>query len=431
MRRHVRPVAPVDDQRLVTEPHGDAGGIHRRVAAAVDGHPAPHLRCVAHLDVLQEAHRIQDLAGVAGGDVGPLRQMRADGDEHRVEIALLLFGDEILDLVVEDDLDAHPLDPGDLAVEDVARQTVRRDAEVHHATGDRARLVDLDGVPHQRQMMGAGQAAGTRSNDQDALARRLRGDRRRPLLFEGKIAEEALDGMDGDGTVKLGAVAVALTRMVADPAVDRRHRVVLDDRLPRLAEASCRDMRQPGLDVLARRTGVVARRQHVQVDRTLNARVRCRPLAGQIRWTGQVGGLLTHRELPPLSSSLQRWSRRSSVASVGSGRTCTRADATTGARGGRLPLLRDPVLSSTGQASCINEYDFPKHWKPCAPPICCRYFGTLDALCTCEDKISSRTNEAPEQQHHSPEFRGKQGRTLRPDGCVRRIANLRMPRKIS
>ena len=93
-------------------------------------------------------------------------------------------------------------------------------------------------------------------------------------------------------------------------------------------------------------------------------------------------------------------------------------------------MLRTRAIFGRSNTS-INEYYFPKHWKPHALPICYRYFGAPDALCTCEAKIPSRTNEAPEQGHHSPEFRGKQGRTLRGGGCARCIANLRMLRKIN
>ena len=271
VRRHLRAGAPIDDHRLVAEAHGDAGGVHRGVAAAVDGDLAAELGRIAHRDVLEEADRVEDLAGVAGGDVGLLREVRADGDEHRVEFALLLLGDEVLDLVIEDDLHAHPLDAGDLAVEHVARQPVGGDAEVHHAAGDRAGLVDLHGVAHQRQMMRARQAARAGADDQDALAAGCRGDRRRPPLGERHVAEKALDRVDGDRRVELAAVAVRLARVIADAAVHRRHRVVLDDRLPGLAEPPGGGVGEPGLDVLAGGAGVVARRQEIQIDRPLRA----------------------------------------------------------------------------------------------------------------------------------------------------------------
>ena len=48
VRRHLRAVAPVDDERLVgAEPARDAGGVHRGVAAAVDRDAAPDQRRLA------------------------------------------------------------------------------------------------------------------------------------------------------------------------------------------------------------------------------------------------------------------------------------------------------------------------------------------------------------------------------------------------
>src|SRR5512132_584271 len=306
VRRHLRPGAPIDDHRLVAEAHGDAGGVHCRIAAAVDGDLAAELGRIAHLDVLEEADRVEDLAGVAGGDVGLLREVCAHGDEHRVELASLFFADDVLDLVIEHDLHARSLDALNLAVEDVARQPVGGDAEVHHAACDRAGLVDLHGMAHQRQMMRARQTAGAGADDQDAFAGGRRGDRRRPLLGERLVSEKPLDRVDGDRRVELAAVAVRLARVIADAAVHRRQRIVLEDGLPRFAETAGGGMREPGLDVFAGGTGVVAGWEEVEIDRPLRAHVADRPRHAEVRWTGQIGGLtartgglFTHRARPP------------------------------------------------------------------------------------------------------------------------------------
>src|SRR3546814_6982533 len=65
-------------------------------------------------------------------DMGP------DRDERRVEAASCLLRQQILDLMVEDDAGAHLLDPADFLHEVRARQTVGRDAEMHHAAGQRS-----------------------------------------------------------------------------------------------------------------------------------------------------------------------------------------------------------------------------------------------------------------------------------------------------
>ena len=88
--RHLLAGAAVDDQRLVgAEPPGDAGRVHRGVAAAVDRHPAADHGPLAGGDAAQERQRVHDRPRVHGRDVDPLGQVRADGDEDRVEPALL------------------------------------------------------------------------------------------------------------------------------------------------------------------------------------------------------------------------------------------------------------------------------------------------------------------------------------------------------
>ena len=81
------------------------------------------------------------------------------------------------------------------------------------------------------------------------------------------VAEEALHAADADRLVVRGPVAGRLARVVADPAGDRRHRVVLHDREVAVEVALVLDVVQVLLDLLAGRAGVVARRRLVPVDR--------------------------------------------------------------------------------------------------------------------------------------------------------------------
>src|SRR5580765_4722115 len=78
---------------------------------------------------------------------------------------------------------------------------------------------------------------------------RDRGRVERPAPLEREIAEEPLDRVNGDGAVEAGAVADALARVVADPAVDRRHRVVGGQLPPRAFMVTGLGVRQPRLDV--------------------------------------------------------------------------------------------------------------------------------------------------------------------------------------
>ena len=268
MRRHLLARSPVDDQRLVgPEPAGDPGGVHRRVASPVDGHPPTDLRPLARRDAPQERQRIDDPAGVPRGDVHPLGQVRPNRDEDRVESALQPLGSEILHLVATGHPHAHRRDPADLAVEDIPWQPVGRDPVAHHPARLAAGVADLDLVPEPSQMVGGREAARTGTDHEHALAAASRRRVEEPPLLEREIAEEPLDGMNRHGAVEARPVADALARVITDPPVDRRKRIVRRERTPRLLVPAGLRVRQPSLDVLARRAARITRRQQIDVHR--------------------------------------------------------------------------------------------------------------------------------------------------------------------
>ena len=85
---HALARAPVDDDRLLgAEPLGRARHVHRGVAAAVDDHAAPEHRLLLALHAAQHREGVEDVRGLAGGDVGALADVRADREEGRVEAA--------------------------------------------------------------------------------------------------------------------------------------------------------------------------------------------------------------------------------------------------------------------------------------------------------------------------------------------------------
>ena len=235
MGRHLPARAAVDDQRLVrTHPTGHPGGVHRRVAAAVDRHAAPDHRLLAGRDAAQERHRVHDLAGIPGRDVDALGEVGAHRDEDRVEAALLPLGREILDRVPAGHPHAHRRDPVHLAAQDVAGHPVFGDAVAHHPARLGAGVADLDLVAQPGQVVGSRQPARPGADDEHPLAG---GDRRRverPSLLQRQVAQEPLDRVDRDGAVELGAVADALARVVTDPPVNRRERIVGHQLAPRL-----------------------------------------------------------------------------------------------------------------------------------------------------------------------------------------------------
>ena len=240
---HLGPGTPVDDQCVVrAEAARGPGGVHRGVAAAVHGDPAADHRMPARRDLAQERHGLHDPARVPGRDVHVLGQVRADRDEHRVEAAVAPLGGQVGDPMPAGDGHPEGLDPADLRGDYFAGQPVGGNPVAHHPTGLGAGVPDLHLMTQPGQVVGGRQTAGPGPDDQHALTGRGGRGIECPALLQGQVAEEPLDRMDGNRAIQLRAVADAFTRVVADPAVDGRQRVVRHQLPPR-------PLRPPRLDV--------------------------------------------------------------------------------------------------------------------------------------------------------------------------------------
>ena len=204
VRGHPLAGAAVDDDRVARpEALGGAGGVHRRVPAAVDDDAPAEQRALLSLHACQQRDGVEDVRGLAGGDVCALADVRADGQERRVEAAVSHRVEDARDLAVQFERDAEVEDARDLGVQDIARQAVAGDAEAHHAAGDRPGVADRDRVPAPRELVGGGQAGGAGADDEHTLAGRLGVDGQLPALADRLVAEEALDAVDADGVVEL------------------------------------------------------------------------------------------------------------------------------------------------------------------------------------------------------------------------------------
>ena len=101
-------VAPVDDQRLVgAQTPRCPRRIHRGIAAAIDDHAAAQKRGFAGADVMQQRNRVEHPHGVARGNVDMLADIRADREEGGVKPPRRDFGQDVFNLVIEDDLHSH------------------------------------------------------------------------------------------------------------------------------------------------------------------------------------------------------------------------------------------------------------------------------------------------------------------------------------
>jgi hypothetical protein len=97
-------------------------------------------------------------------------------------------------------------DAGHLPIQHIAGQAVSGNTEAQHAAGERARLADLHLMAEPVEVPGAGEAGGPAPITSTFLP--LAGRRRRlPATGQRLVAEEALDGVNGDGIIHLGTVA--------------------------------------------------------------------------------------------------------------------------------------------------------------------------------------------------------------------------------
>src|SRR3972149_3179064 len=95
--------------------------------------------------------------------------MGAYGDKDRVELRKQGF--YIVDAVVELQINSLGQDGIDLALDDLWRQAIRRDANAHHTAWHRQRLEDGHRAALPHQVLGAGQASRAGTDDRHALTR--------------------------------------------------------------------------------------------------------------------------------------------------------------------------------------------------------------------------------------------------------------------
>ena len=262
VRGHPVSGPPVDHDRVGrAQPLRGTGDVHRRVTAADDCDAAAEQRLLLALHAAQHRHRVQDVRGLAGWDVGPPADVGADGEERGVEAAGLHLVRDVAYRPVQLERHAHIEDARNLGVKHVPGEPVLRDAIAHHPAGRAARVEDGDLMPQHREVVGGRQPGGAGSDDQDLLAGRRGIGLDGPALLDGLVPEEPLHRVDADGGVELGPVADRLARVVADPSHDRREGVVQHDLVPGavVPVAALLALVQPLLDVLACRAGVVAR----------------------------------------------------------------------------------------------------------------------------------------------------------------------------
>ncbi len=266
---HLRLVEAKDDHGLFgAETFRDARGVHRGIAAADDADDPPERWRAALFDTLHQRHGVDDLAAVHRRNVEVIRDLRADPEEHRIERSRGLLGQHVVHARVANDRDPHRLDARDLLVEPLPRQAVGGNPVVHHAARFGVGITDLDVVSEASQVVSAGEPGRSGADHEHALSGgRARGDR--PALLVREIAEKPVERVDRDGRIEKLPVAGAFAGVIARAAVGARQRVFFHVLPPRLLVVAGLRQGEPGLDVLAGGTNVVAGRKVIDEDRAL------------------------------------------------------------------------------------------------------------------------------------------------------------------
>ena len=235
---HVLHAAAVDAGHLLrAQADRAAGHVHGHVAAADDHHPlAGEIGHHVVTDGAQHLHGGQDVTAVLAGDTHLLILMRADGDVETVVFLLQLFHGDVPahgDVCVG--LDAEGKDGVDLLVQQMAGEAVAGDAVAQHAAQLVAFLEHRCLVAHQRQIIGAAQAAGSAADNGHLFA----GGRRALRLGHNArmVHSVALQPADVDGVVDHIPAAAGLTGVLADVGAGRGERIILSDEAHRVGAA--------------------------------------------------------------------------------------------------------------------------------------------------------------------------------------------------
>ena len=243
------------------------------------------------LTLLEEQGRGDDPRGIVAGHPKP-PALRGPGGEEDRAIALVLEVAErevAAHRGVEPEVDAEPDDPGDLVLEHVAGQPIRRDPDGHHPAGDGHRLEHRDRVAEAGEVVRRRHAGRAAADDPDLLgpARGRRLDRRELAVLGG----ESLEGPDGDRLVEDAATADRLAWSGADPTADRREGV--DLRRDRVGIVI-----SPGADQPDVATGIRARRAGDLAGRLGGDRTSLLHRAPDLPRLRSVGGLPRQQVAP-------------------------------------------------------------------------------------------------------------------------------------
>ncbi len=195
------------------------------MAAADNNCPGSHRHSLTGVDHLKEFDGTEDIWGIFALDSKFESLMGANTDEDSVKLSLQVIKTLILaDHRIAPDLDPQPDDGVDLRVQDITRQSVRRDAVAEHTAGLGKGLEHGDRVAVPRQLEGATQAGRTCTDNSHFFVHNLFGE-----LFmlqpvsDAVVTDKAFKGTDIHRTIiLLTAVASGLAGMRTDAAADRR-----------------------------------------------------------------------------------------------------------------------------------------------------------------------------------------------------------------
>ena len=211
-----------------------ASHIHGNIAAAdhqyflADGEPVTEIDVEQKIDALIDAIKIYARNGEIAAAV------RTHGDQHRIEVAAQIGNGEVTACrVVEFQRDiAGREDFAYLRLDNIAGETILRQTEIKHSTGNLRSFEDGDGITHQGEVVRSRKTYRSCAHHGNAKRKPRLGSARvhidrTPRLRSVAFGKEALECTNGYGLVDHRATAGCLAGMRTNAAADAGHGIRL------------------------------------------------------------------------------------------------------------------------------------------------------------------------------------------------------------
>ena len=237
------------------------GRIQRGIASSHYQHTVSRRRRISQTHSPQELHAPHDARQRFPWNPESPFHVSPNGNENcRVAFPQFFEGDAATHRGVKQDFDPDRAQPVQLGIQQGAWQPKGRNADCQHPARHRQCLEDCRAIALLPELVGTQKAGWARSHDRNLLWTIGHGGVRQ-LVVGAVIGNESLQSRQIDRIVHVRTGAGGCARVSADATANGRNRVVSQNDLERLLEASLRDQGHIALRALMNGTSGLARRR--------------------------------------------------------------------------------------------------------------------------------------------------------------------------